>query len=81
MGARPDGTMELIAAEDGFRESAETWSAVLRDLKRRGMRAPVFAVGDGALGFWAAVRDVWPETRGQRDGVQRIANVLYQLPK
>jgi len=81
MGARPDGTKELIAVEDGYRESAESWGAVLRDLRRRGMRAPVLAIGDGALGFWAAVRDVWPETRAQRDWVHRIANVLDKLPK
>jgi putative transposase len=81
IGARPDGTKELIAVEDGYRESAESWSGVLRDLTRRGMRAPVLAIGDGALGFWAAVRDVWPETREQRDWVHRIMNVLDKLPK
>jgi putative transposase len=81
MGARPDGTKELIAVEDGYRESTESWCAVLRDLRRRGMRAPVLAVGDGALGFWAALRDVWPETREQRDWVHRIINVLDKLPK
>lgn len=81
MGARPDGTKELIAVEDGFRESTESWAALLRDLKRRGMQAPVLAIGDGALGFWAAVRDVWPETREQRDWVHRVANVLDKLPK
>jgi putative transposase len=81
IGARPDGTKELIAVEDGYRESAESWAAVLRDLKRQGMRAPALAIGDGALGFWAAVRDVWPETREQRDWVHRIMNVLDKLPK
>lgn len=81
MGARPDGTKELIAVEDGYRESTESWGSVLRDLKRRGMRAPVLAIGDGALGFWAAVRDVWPETAGQHDWVHRIVNVLDKLPK
>jgi len=81
IGARPDGTKELICVEDGYRESAESWAHVLRDLKRRGMRAPVLAIGDGALGFWNAVRDVWPETREQRDWVHRIANVLDKLPK
>lgn len=81
IGARPDGTKELIAVEDGYRESTESWAEVLRDLKRRGMRAPVLAIGDGALGFWAAVRDVWPEAREQRDWVHRIANVLDKLPK
>jgi putative transposase len=81
MGARPDGTKEVIAVEDGYRESTESWAHVLRDLKRRGMRAPELAIGDGALGFWAAVRDVWPETREQRDWVHRMANVLDKLPK
>jgi len=81
IGVRPDGTKELIAVEDGYRESTESWAHVLRDLKRRGMRAPVLAIGDGALGFWAAVRDVWPETREQRDWVHRMANVLDKLPK
>jgi putative transposase len=55
IGVRPDGTTELIAGEDGYRESTESWRTVLRDLKARGMAAPVVAVGDGALGFWAAV--------------------------
>ncbi|MGH7664434.1 MAG: IS256 family transposase [Gemmatimonadaceae bacterium] len=81
LGARPDGTKELIAIEDGFRESTESWAGVLRDLKQRGMRAPEVAIGDGALGFWSAVRDVWPETREQRDWVHRIGNVLDKLPK
>ena len=81
IGARPDGTKELIAVEDGYRESTESWSGVLRDLKRRGMRVPALAIGDGALGFWAAVRDVWPEAREQRDWVHRIMNVLDKLPK
>ena len=53
----------VIAVEDGYRESAESGSSVLRDLKRRGMTAPLLAIGDGALGFWKAVRDVWPEAR------------------
>lgn len=81
LGARADGTKELIAVEDGYRESEESWATVLRSLKRRGMRAPVVGVGDGALGFWAAVRDVWPETREQRCWVHRLANVLDKLPK
>ena len=81
LGARADGTKELIAVEDGYRESTESWLAVLRDLKRRGMRAPVLAIGDGALGFWAAVREVWPATQQQRDWVHRMANVLDKLPK
>jgi putative transposase len=81
IGARPDGTKEVVAIEDGYRESAESWRTVLRDLKRRGLRAPVLAIGDGALGFWAAVRDVWPETAEQRCWVHRIANVLDKLPR
>ena len=81
IGARPDGTKEVIALEDGYRESTESWKALLRNLKKRGMRAPVVAVGDGALGFWAALRDVWPATREQRCWVHVIANVLDKLPK
>jgi putative transposase len=81
LGARPDGTKELIAVEDGFRESKESWATVMRSLKRRGMRDPELAIGDGALGFWGALRDVWPATREQRDWVHRIGNVLDKLPK
>ncbi len=81
IGVRPDGAKELIAIEDGYRESTESWATLLRGLKQRGMRAPVLAVGDGALGFWKALRDVWPETREQRCWVHRIANVLDKLPK
>ena len=81
LGVRADGTKELVALEDGYRESAESWASVLRDLRRRGLRAPVVAIGDGALGFWAAVRDVWPETTPQRDWCHKMANVLDKLPK
>jgi putative transposase len=81
IGVRPDGTKDLIAVEDGYRESTDSWASVLRDLKRRGLRAPVVAVGDSALGFWAAVGAVWPETREQRCWVHRLANVLDKLPK
>jgi len=81
IGVRPDGTKELLAVEDGYRESTESWAALLRGLKRRGMKAPVVAVGDGALGFWAAVREVWPETREQRCWVHRLVNVLDKLPR
>ncbi len=81
VGARRDGTKELIAIADGYRESTESWAELLRGCKKRGMRAPVVAVGDGALGFWAAVRDVFPETRPQRDWVHKTANVLDCLPK
>ena len=81
IGARSDGTKELIAVEDGYRESKESWASLLRGLSKRGLTAPVVAVGDGALGFWAAVRDVWPQTRGQRCWMHRLANVLDKLPK
>lgn len=81
MGARPDGTKEVIALEDGYRESTESWLSLLRDVKARGLRAPVVAVGDGALGFWAALREVFPETREQRCWVHKIANVLDKLPR
>ena len=81
LGVRPDGTKELIAVEDGYRESTESWAMLLRDLQRRGMRAPAVAVGDGALGFWAAARDVWPEARAQRDWCHKIANILDKLPQ
>ena len=80
IGARPDGTKEVIAVEDGYRESTESWLSVLRDLRRRGMRAPVLAVADRALGFWAAAREVWPETLGETCWVHRIANLLDKLP-
>ena len=81
VGVRLDGTKELVAIRDGYRESKESWADLLRDLKHRGMTAPVIAVGDGALGFWAAVRDVWPQTRHQRDWFHKVANVLDALPK
>jgi transposase-like protein len=81
IGARPDGTKEVVALEDGYRESAESWRGVLRDLKARGLAAPVLVVGDGALGFWVAVREVWPETAEQRCWVHRLVNVLDKLPK
>jgi transposase-like protein len=81
IGVRADGRKELVALADGFRESSESWADLLRDCKRRGMAAPVLAVGDGALGFWKAVRDVFPETREQRCWWHKIGNVLNALPK
>ena len=81
VGVRADGTKELVAVADGERESTDSWAELLRDLRRRGMRAPVVAVGDGALGLWAALRDVFPATRHQRDWVHKLANVLGCLPK
>ena len=81
VGVRVDGTKELVAIADGYRESTESWADLLRDLKRRGMRAPALAVGDGALGFWAALREVFPDTRAQRCWVHKVANVRRALPK
>ena len=81
IGVRADGTKELVALEDGYRESTEIWSSVLRDLRGRGMQAPAVAVGDGALGFWSAVREVWPETAPQRDWCHKLANLLDKLPQ
>ncbi|WP_425839333.1 IS256 family transposase [Streptomyces fractus] len=81
MGVRADGTKELIAMADGYRESSESWASLMRDCQRRGMRAPVLAVGDGALGFWHALNEVFPETRHQRCWVHKTANCLDSLPK
>ena len=81
VGVLPDGTKEVIALEDGYRESTESWLSLLRDLERRGMPAPKLATGDGALGFWSALRQVYPETEEQRCWVHKIANVLDKLPK
>jgi putative transposase len=80
IGVRADGRKELIAVGDGYRESTESWSELLRDLARRGVRAPVLAIGDGALGFWGALREVFPESREQRCWVHKIANVLDAVP-
>ena len=66
IGVRADGRKELVALADGYRESAESWADLLRDCSRRGMRAPLLAIGDGALGFWTAVREVFPQARTQR---------------
>ncbi|GAA3439579.1 transposase-like protein [Kutzneria kofuensis] len=66
IGVRADGRKELVALADGYRESVESWADLLRDCKRRGMGAPVLAAGDGALGFWGALREVFPATRAQR---------------
>jgi transposase-like protein len=81
VGVLPDGAKEVIALEDGYRESTASWLSLLRDLKQRGMLAPKLAIGDGALGFWAALRQVYPETQEQRCWVHKIANVLDKLPK
>jgi transposase-like protein len=81
IGVRTDGRKELVALADGYRESSESWADLLRDCARRGMRAPVLAVGDGALGFWGALREVFPTTREQRCWFHKSANVLGALPK
>ena len=81
IGVRADGRKELVALADGFRESAESWADLLRDCQAARHAAPVLAVGDGALGFWKAVRDVFPETAEQRCWWHKIGNVLAALPK
>lgn len=82
MGATVDGSKELIAVLDGYRESKQSWRELLLDLKNRGLTAaPKLAVGDGALGFWAALREIFPETREQRCWVHKTANVLNKMPK
>ena len=81
VGVTIDGSKEIVALEDGYSESEEAWASLLRDLKRRGLPAPLLAIGDGALGFWAAVRKVYPQTKGQRCWVHKIRNVLSKLPK
>jgi putative transposase len=81
IGVREDGEKELLAVEDGYRESTESWAGVFRDLKRRGLGCPKLVVGDGALGAWAALRDVFPEAGEQRCWVHKTANVLDCLPK
>ena len=82
MGATADGKKELIGIADGFRESEQSWSELLLKLKSRGLVVePKLAVADGALGFWAAARKVWPTTREQRCWVHKTANVLNNLPK
>jgi transposase-like protein len=81
IGVRADGRKELVALTDGYRESSESWADLLRGCRRRGMRAPVLAVGDGALGFWNALREVFPDAREQRCWFHKQANVLAALPK
>jgi transposase-like protein len=81
IGVRADGRKELVALADGYRESAESWADLLRDCRRRGMTAPALAIGDGALGFWGGLREVFPEAREGRCWFHKIANVLAALPK
>jgi transposase-like protein len=82
MGATADGRKDLIALQDGYRESEQCWSELLLDAKQRGITIePKLAVGDGALGFWAALRKVFPETAEQRCWFHKSGNVLSKLPK
>ncbi len=81
IGVREDGVKELLAVEDGYRESTESWAAVMHDLKHRGLNEPRLVIGDGALGTWAALRDVFPGARRQACWVHKIARVLDALPK
>jgi len=82
IGATPEGKKELVGLTDGVRESTRSWKELLLDLKRRGLSmGPELAVADGALGFWQALEEVWPRTRGQRCWVHKTANVLNKLPK
>lgn len=75
IGVRADGRKELVALTDGYRESTESWADLLRDCRRRGMIAPVLAIGDDALGFRKALREVFPDTRQQRCWFHKTANV------
>ncbi len=81
IGVTPTGCKEVITIEDGYRESTESWATLFRDLKERGMPAPKLAIADGALGFWKALAQVYPQTQEQRCWVHKIANVLDKLPK
>jgi len=81
IGVREDGVKELLAVEDGYRESTDSWAQVLRDLRDRGLNEPKLVTGDGALGAWAALRDVFPGAVEQRCWVHKIANVLDAMPK
>lgn len=82
VGATPEGKKELVGLVDGVRESTQSWRELLLDLRRRGLTiGPALAVADGALGFWQAIEEVWPKTRGQRCWVHKTANVLNKLPK
>jgi transposase-like protein len=82
IGATPEGKKELVGLTDGVRESAQSWKDLLLDLKRRGLSmSPELAIADGALGFWQAIEEVWPKTRGQRCWLHKTANVLNKLPK
>jgi len=76
-----DGRKVILAVESGYRESTESWAALLRDLKRRGLRAPKLVIGDGHLGIWGALTAIFPEAAEQRCWNHRIMNVLDKLPR
>jgi transposase-like protein len=81
VGALPNGHKELIAVESGYRESAESWSYLLRDLRDRGMKPAKLCIGDGAMGLWKALKNVYPDTKWQRCWVHKTANILDKMPK
>ncbi|MBB4266996.1 transposase-like protein [Roseospira visakhapatnamensis] len=82
IGATPEGRKDLVGVQAGFRESTQNWRELLNDLKGRGLsNGPDLAVGDGALGFWTAIDDVFPGARHQRCWVHNTANVLNKVPK
>ena len=81
LGATAEGKKEILAIADGYRESKQSWQALLLDLKSRGLEAPKLAIGDGAMGFWAAMEEVYPSTRHQRCWVHKTLNVLSHFPK
>ena len=81
LGAREDGEKELLSIEPGYRESTESWAGTLRDLRSRGLQAPLLAMGDVALGLWAALDEVFPTTEHQRCWNHRVLNVQAKLPK
>ena len=81
IGARKDGKKEIVAVAEGYREDTESWATILRDLLRRGLKCgPKLAVGDGALGFWAALADVLPEVKSQLCWIHKMKNVFSKLP-
>jgi len=81
VGVKEDGNKELVAIKEGYRESKDSWAEVLRDLRCRGLTNPLLLIGDGALGIWAAIREVYPEVKEQRCWNHKILNVLNKLPK
>jgi len=82
IGVNEQGEKRLLALSDGYRESKASWLGIIHDLQARGLKTPpALGIGDGALGFWAALDEAWPRTRHQRCWVHKTANVLNALPK